>query len=775
MVKYLLTGIITVFITAIGFAQTGAVKGIVYDTGSGEPVIFANVFINGTVFGTTTDLNGYFNLTKIPSGSYVLTVTQMSYDTLHQPINITPTNYPTLKLYLNPLSITLDELVISASKEWQQTRINTSVTAISPKQLSQLPTFGAVPDIAQYMQVVPGVVFSGDRGGQLYIRGGTPIQNKVLLDGMTIFNPFHSIGLFSVFDADIIKNTSVYTGGFNAEYGGRISSVMDISTRDGNKSRLSGKLSGDTFGAKLLLEGPLKTMDKQHASLSYLVSAKTSYLNHTDNIFYDYASPTGLPFSYTDLYGKLSLNSQSGSKVNVFGFKFTDKVDQYQSINQLNWNAMGAGANIVLVPSGSNALVTLNGAWSSYDITLQAEDNKPRYSQINGFNLLLDASYFFGLNQLNYGVEVLSYKTNYEFYNANGANLSQSDNSPELAGYIKYKFNLSKLIIEPGFRIMYYASLPEVSPEPRIGIKYLATTWLRIKASAGLYSQNLVAANSDKDVVNLFYGFLTGPQNLPTTFNNEPITSSLQKSQQVVAGFEIDASQNISFNVEGYYKHNPQITEINRNKLVNNDAANAAVPDLLKNDFAIEQGRTVGVDLVVKYDTRQITLYGTYSLSKSERTGEFINSRGEVYTQTYAPVYDRTHNLNLVANYTFGKKMAWEFGGRWNYGSGFPFTQNAGYFEKIPFNNGLITDYTRINGTLAYIPGQLNQGRLPAYHRLDITLKHTIILSAWSKLEITGSVTNVYNRQNLFYVDRISHQEVYQLPVMPSIGASLTF
>ena len=120
------------------------------------------------------------------------------------------------------------------------------------------------------MQIVPGVIFTGDQGGQLYIRGGSPVQNKVLLDGMTVYSPFHSIGLFSVFDADIIKATDVYTGGFSAEYGGRVSSIMDIKTKDGNKKRIQGKLSSNTFGSKLLLEGPFKV----DGNSSFLFSEK---------------------------------------------------------------------------------------------------------------------------------------------------------------------------------------------------------------------------------------------------------------------------------------------------------------------------------------------------------------------------------------------------------------------------------------------------------------------------------------------------------------------
>ena len=155
---------------------------------------------------------------------------------------------------------------------------------IDPIIINKLPSVGE-PDIAQYLQVLPGVVFTGDQGGQLYIRGGLPVQNKVLLDGLIVYNPFHSIGLFSVFDNDIMKNADVYSAGFGAEYGGRTSSIMDITTRDGNKKRHSGKISASTFGAKTTLEGPLlKLNDEGNTSISYLFSAKHSYLPQTSKI-----------------------------------------------------------------------------------------------------------------------------------------------------------------------------------------------------------------------------------------------------------------------------------------------------------------------------------------------------------------------------------------------------------------------------------------------------------------------------------------------------------
>ena len=213
------------------YAQPGVIRGFVYEKENGEPVLYTNVYLYKTTYGATTDENGFFTISKIPPGDYTLMVTFIGFDTLKMPVTIKKNDLVSKKLYLEKSTVLLKEISVSATKQDKQLQTQTSIIKISPKEIMQIPTIGGQPDLAQYLQVLPGVIFSGDQGGQLYIRGGPPIQNMVLLDGMIIYNPFHSIGLFSVFDVDILKNVNVYTGGFNAEYGGRISSVMDITTR----------------------------------------------------------------------------------------------------------------------------------------------------------------------------------------------------------------------------------------------------------------------------------------------------------------------------------------------------------------------------------------------------------------------------------------------------------------------------------------------------------------------------------------------------------------
>lgn len=752
-------------------AQTGTIRGSIYEKATGEPVIFCNVYLEGTTIGAGSDVNGLYMITRIPPGTYTLLVTNLGYDTLKMEVNVEADKIINQNLFLTNASVTLDEVNISAYRQEARTETQTSVNKVTPKEITKIPSIGGQPDLAQYLQVLPGVVFTGDQGGQLYIRGGSPIQNKVLLDGMIIYNPFHSIGLFSVFDTDILRNADVYTGGFGAEYGGRISSVMDITTRDGNKKRFAGKVDASTFGAKVLIEGPLsKQKENGGPSSSFIFSAKNSYLEQSSKIFYDYVEEDGLPFNYLDLYGKLSFHFGNGSKINLYGFNFTDDVNKYKSIADFSWKSAGGGTNFMIIPAKTAVMIGGHAAYSNYRISLKDEINPERSSEINGFNMGFDFNYFLGRDQFKYGIEVMGFTTDYFFINSVGRTIQQKENTTELGLFMKYKKTAGKFLIEPSVRLQWYASLSTISPEPRLSLKYNATDRFRIKFAGGLYSQNLISATSDRDVVNLFYGFLSGPDNLPDEFNDKEVTHNLQKSSHLILGTELDIGKFITINLEGYYKHFSQLTNLNRNKIFDEGKA-PNEPQLLTKDFIIETGDAEGIDMTFKFDNNHFYIWAVYSLSWVNRNYEDI--QGEL--QHYYPHFDRRHNVNLLGVYRFGGKMDWEVSARWNFGTGFPFTQTQGYYELINFDEGIYTDYTTANGELGILYADLNAGRLPTYHRLDLNIKKRFSFSENTIFEIDASVVNVYNRENIFYVDRITNEIVYQLPVMPSLGVSLAF
>lgn len=770
--KHILLSVVFWLATLSAFSQGGNIRGFVYAKDNGEPALFTNVYLKDTKLGANTDVNGFFSITKIPPGTYTLMATYIGYDTATEVITVT-NQIINKKYYLTKGAIQLNEVVLTAEQQSKKEDTKVSVQKIDPVMIKKLPSVGE-PDIAQYLQVLPGVVFTGDQGGQLYIRGGSPVQNKVLLDGMIIYNPFHSIGLFSVFDNDIIKNADVYTGGFGAEYGGRTSSIMDITTRDGNKKRISGKVSASTFGAKAMLEGPLKKLTENgNTSSSFLLSAKTSYLPYTSKYLYSYANPNGLPFGFTDLYGKVSLNSSNGSKLNLFGFNFQDNVN-YQGIAAFKWNSVGGGSNFVLIPNGSNTLIEGNFAYSQYQIKETAASIGPRGSLIGGFNGGLKFTNFIGRNEVKYGFELQGYHTSFDFYNDLGREISQQSPSTEFAGYIKTKllFANRKIIIEPSFRLHDYASLGQVSPEPRLSGKWNITNRMRFKFASGLYAQNLLAANSDQDVVNLFYGFLFTPDNLQDYYSpkpgqpySTPVNSHLQKANHLIGGFEFDLFKHIDVNIEAYQKQFTFLTAINRDKIVDDIPTNLGFSDYQKKDVIVETGYARGFDVVVKYDRKRFYLWTTYSFAYNRRWD------GQ---REYFPVFDRRHNVNVVSSYAIDRKKHWEVNARWNLGSGFPVTPTQGFYQHVDLTQ-YMNNYVTQNGTLGYQAGDLFSKRLPYYHRFDVSVRYKYTWARNSILEITAGATNVYNRANIFYFDRVTYQRINQLPIMPTINMGFTF
>lgn len=762
--------LVTVTVT-VQAQKSGDLRGFVLNKESGEPMLYANVILQGTGTGTMTDNNGYFIISAITPGEYTMRITYTGFDSLIQKVTIKAGEITTIKAELGQITQQLNRFTVSAERQSDLTETKTSVIKVTPKQIEKIPAVGGQADLAQYLQVLPGVVSTGDQGGKLYIRGGSPIQNKVVLDGMVVYNPFHTIGLFSVFDNDILKSADIYTGGFNADHGGRISSVMDIKTRDGNKRHQSGGISASTFGTKLLLEGPIKSKEKAESSTSYIVSFKNSYLEQTSKVLYDYVNrQDGLPFNFFDLYSKISIQADNGSKINFFGFNFSDRVN-YQAISEYKWNTWGFGTNFMLIPAASPVLIEGNFAYSNYTTSLEDQSSLPKYSMIDGFNFGLHYSSAQGKNKNQIGIEMLGFKTVFELTNAANRTIDQTENTTEIAFYWKYKLSLGKFILEPGIRGHYYASLSEFSPEPRFSMKYLINDFIRLKAAAGLYSQNLIAANSDRDVVNLFYGFLSGTENLQDEFNGEPVNSYLQKARHLILGFEADFNRHASINVEAYLNRFTQLTSLNRNKIYDDRNPDYAdYPDFLKKDFIVEQGSAQGVDVAFRYDMVNFSLWAVYSLgfiSREEDLNGFLFS--------YTPHYDRRHNVNLVGTYSFGKTLQYEASMRWNYGSGFPFTPTAGFYEALSFQTGINTDYVHQNGQLGYYYGELNSRRLPDYHRLDVTIKRSFVFSARNLLDVVFSVTNVYSRKNIFYFDRIKFERVNQLPFLPSLGLNWKF
>ncbi len=763
------------FISLSAFGQeTGEIRGFVTDKSSSEPIIFTTVFLEGTQYGVSTDVNGYFSLTKVPAGTYTLKVSSIEYSDYSEEITITAGKIITKQIQLEEANLQLEEVVVTGRKAERQENVEVSITAVKPKAIQALPSVGGEPDLAQYIQTLPGVVFTGDQGGQLFIRGGSPVQNLIWMDGLVLYNPFHSIGLYSIFDTDILKNVNVYTGGFNAEYGGRTSAVIDVATKDGNKNRVEGKVSVNPFTSKAQIEGPIKRGQKGAGS-SFLFNSRISYLDESSKLFYPYVNDgDGLPFSFQDFYGKVTLASTGGSKISFFGFNFQDQAGLSEGVN-LEWTQRGAGTKFIFLPARSSVLIGGSLGASDYDIEIQETSQNPRRSGITSFNFNLDFTYFIQKSEIKYGIQYLGNTTSFETRTPTNQNVNETSNNTEISGFAKFRLVKPRYVIEPSFRLHYYASLAQMSPELRLGAKANITTDFRVKLALGNYSQNLIATRSDRDVVNLFAGYISSP-NTVYDQNREIVDDRLQRAWHAIGGIEFDMfGDKVEVNIEAYVKNFTQNINVNRLKIYKDDPT-----------FITETGVSSGIDFLVKYAYRKVFFQAGYSLGYNTRTGpvgdgivrsnsSLVDLSQPIPYDDYNPSFDRRHNINLLFTYNFGSNKSWEFSARYNIGSGFPFTQTRGFYENLSLTTDGTSNPLTENGQLGIIYADLNEGRLPWYQRMDLSLKKTYVLGPNSNLDVIFSVINVFNRENLFYFDRVTGERVNQLPFLPSIGLSWTF
>lgn len=762
---------------------TGQVRGRVVDASTREPLVGATVFVPELQVGAYSNDQGIYSFKVNVEGEaqeIEVLAFYFGYDTTRQIVKVPRNGTITLGITLEEKMVFTNEVEIVANKtgEITRTEVETGVTSISPQEIKLIPSLGSA-DLAQFLQVLPGVVFTGDQGGRLYIRGGTPIQNMVLLDGMIIYSPFHSIGLFSVFDPDYTRSVDVYSAAFPGQFGGRVSSIIDINTRNGNFKRFSGKADVNPFMAAAMIEGPIGKTTENGGGLSYIVSARNNYIDKTAKTVYPYVNDTtGLPYNFLDLYGKLTL-TDGINYANAFGFRQTDNVN-FEFPANIGWEAFGGGANFQLLPSGAGAIVSGAFAYSKYETSLSSQtETFPRRSGIEGFNGTLKVGYIFNsVDEFTFGMNFLGFGTDYLFTNSFGLVTRQEASNTEAAAYLLYKKviqstsasgeSFDRAVIEPSVRVHYYNNQSRPQFEPRLRLK-LNFPRVSVSAAGGLYSQNLLSAVSDRDVVNLFQGFLSAPSRLDDRLQR----TTLQTSWHALGGIEFELVENLSTSVETWMKDFTQLTNINRDKIFPEDP-----------DYITETGLAYGFDFILKYQTRKAYFYTNYGWAKVTRT-----DRLNTNPRTYPTVFDRRHTANVVAAYKIGdfgfakddngyrtrpkfSETPWEFSFRWTLGSGFPFTQTQGYFEKLNFNdNGALTDISSQNGTLGLIlSDDLNGGRLPYYHRLDLSAKRRWLINNKVLMELSANLINTYNRKNIFYFDRIAFEPVYQLPVIPSVG-----
>lgn len=758
---------ILVFIN--GFAQDKyTISGYVKDTNNGEELIGATVYVKELQKGTITNVYGFYSLT-IPKGDYTIQYSYIGFNTQEFSIKLHESKNQQVELIEK--SQQLEEIVIKAKKsDHNITSTEMGVFKISPKEISAVPVLFGEQDIMKTMQLMPGVNSAGEGSSGFNVRGGSPDQNLILLDEATVYNASHLMGFFSVFNSDAIKDVKMIKGGGPAEYGGRLSSVLDIKMKEGNMKdyNVSGGLG--LISSRLTVEGPL-VEDKG----SFIISGRRTYLDLV-------ASAAGL-LDNTSLYF-YDLNMKANYKINnknrifisgyfgrdVFGYDDIIGIDWGNYTGTLRWNHLFNDRLFL-----NSALIISN---YDYEINSNIGDNELKISSgINDLNLKEDFSYFINpQNTLKFGFNgtyhsfipgKVSSNENFDSYN------QDNDYAYELAAYISHELKLSdKLKLDYGLRysmflvtgpgdVYSYDENNNISDtttyksnkiiktygglEPRFAATYTLNDKSSIKLS---YSRN-------RQYLHLLSNSTSGtPMDswIPSSNIVEP-----EIANQVSLGYFRNFMDNkIETSIEVYYK------DI-QNQIDYENGADLMLNPYIESQLVFGNGRSYGAEFLLKKNSGKFTGWLSYTYSKTEKQSDEINNG-----DWYPTKYDRTHDISLVGMYQFNKK--WNISATWVYNTG----------NAVTFPNG---KYLIEGQTVSYYTDR-NSYRMPDYHRLDLGVTYTKQKKKGREASWNFSLYNAYGRENAYTItfeeseDDPNVTEAVQLSLfkwIPSISYNFKF
>jgi len=743
--------------------------GIVRDKKTGEALPFANVGVLGTTLGTYTNADGYFSLINVPSDTSTLLITYIGYKTgtIFLSPDLPVTN---LLIELELQSQTLTEVVISGE---QQQLMNTndkiSMLKITPQKLATLPNIGE-KDVIRSFQLLPGVSAANESSSNLYVRGGTPDQNLLLYDGFTVYQVDHLYGFYSAFNSNAIKDVQLYKGGFESKYGGRLSSVTEITGKDGNSKgfNIGGEVSLLSFNVYAELPvgkrfTSLVAFRRSYQGLLYdkifkqfntvnevkqitfkggkeppgggpsMTSTITSYFYDLNAKFTYKPSPKDiLSLSFYSGSDRLDNGSSMGGGSGGGGFSFTMENSDLTNYGNYggalrwsrNWNSRLYG----------NSLVSFSNYYSTRDRTSSGThsggNNGPGSfnSGVNENNNLLDLSfksdYSYGLNnknQLGFGVFLTKYLISYDFGETDTSIVLSKNENGILGGvYLQDKikpFN-SKLTITPGIRLSYFSPTGKLYPEPRLSLSYNITDEVKLVGETGKYCQfaNRVVRED----------ILTGSRDFWILSDNDKIPVS--SAWHYIAGVSYENPMFLA-SIEGYYKDITGVTEYSLRFRPTREGTTYS------ENFYNGVGYATGLEFLLQKKTGNLTGWVSYTLGEAR-------NKIAVYGENYFPAsQDVTHEFKLVSMYDF---KHWSFSLTWLIASGRPYTAPDGAYT-IHMLNG--TEQVFIDF------GSKNSSRLPAYHRMDIGVNYHLCKKEnnheWGNIGL--SIFNIYNRRNIWY------------------------
>lgn len=756
------------------------ISGSVKDATNGEALLGANVFIKEAKTGASVNAYGFYSIT-LPADSYTVSFRYLGYSTIDKKVYLNQNT--TLNIDLPRASKDMKTVEVVAEKGTENVQ-NSRMSSISLDidEIKKLPTFGGEVDIIKVMTLLPGVQSGGEANSGFYVRGGGPDQNLILLDGVPVYNPSHLFGFFSVFNGDAIKSAEIIKGGMPAQYGGRLSSVLDIKTKEGNNKKFEVEGGIGLIASRLTVQGPIVKN-----KLSFIVSGRRTYADLIMKPFIKNTAMGGSSYHFYDLNAKL--NWVIGPKDQIF-------VSGYYGKDKFTFKNSGGGFNAAMYWSNATASIRWNHVYSpklfsnltvlfsDYNFGFEGSQSAFNFSLSSGvrdYGFRFDFNYYpTPKHTVRFGAEYTDHtyrpsSVTFETQVSGNMVLPKQLNyhTNEAAIYISDDWEISKRFkVNVGARASYFAFLGNFTRyvpnemgetvdtvdykpwekikdyfrgEPRVSGRFLINENMSLKASYTMNYQYVQLAS--RSTVSLPLDVW-----LPATERIKP-----QFSQQVALGYFVTFKKNMfEASVETFYKPMRNLVEFQ-------DGADViqSVGSNIDNTLVQGKGESYGAEFFLKKAKGKFNGWIGYTLSWTNRRFDMLNE-GKVFPAKF----DRRHDLSLVLNYDLNYR--WQFSGVFVYSSGNTLTMpNALYFNQ----NQLITEF-----------GERNGYRYPAYHRLDLSVTYvTSKPEKRFKSSINFSIYNTYSRQNPFFIYytqegnindgnfKLKAKQVSVFPIIPSI------
>ena len=760
----------------------GTISGYVTDRGSSDPLAYANIVIRGTNQGTTTDQSGYYVIQNIQSGEYTLAVSYMGYAPADTTVRIRQEESLRVDFRMKSRSLEGEEVVVTASRTRFEEIVETSRLNLNPRELEIAPSF-VEADLFRTLQRLPGVVSQNDFSAALVVRGGSPDENLILLDGIEVYNPYHFGGVFSAFNTDAIRDAEFQAGGFPVRYGGRLSSVLEIFTKEGDPSGgilgtwwpwpdyfdLSG-ISADVslLSSKAFIEGPIYKG-------GYFLSVRRTYFDQIAALAHSVSDTIPeLPYYFYDVQWKAHSQLTQRHRVDIQGYHGADNLT-------LNIGGMGPGTNAVDFQWdwGNNTSGILLRSILKPDVVLESRLARSRYHFDVDFvqtttdstgeqsstrflitNILSDLTLSERLDwklspshRLQGGLDFKQFEFTFTFDSDETRLLDEADQPTLTSFYLQDTWKVNALLnLQLGVRSSWYSNSDRLWTDIRGGVKYRPLENTALKGSIGSYSQFLFTSNQDDAVLRIV-----------DFWNAVPDYLDPQRAMHYILGVEQWIGEGHKLSLETYYKPYSNVLDINPLQNVYNE----------QDDFISGTGEAYGIEALFKRSVGDLSGWFSYSWSKTVKRidldgdGEVESEQGEVYP----PKYDKRHNLNLVLNYRINRTNS--VGLTWNWSSGQPYTPVVG---KMYGGNGT-SGWFRPYQEQSNIVGGRNSARYPPYLRGDISYTRRV---NWfgADGEWKVQIINFTNHFNvlLYQWDHTSSPSravaTSMFPIIPTMGVS---